>query len=123
MMWQAPERQVEIHKEDPARQRRRYWLICNHEGHRMEAFTADLDGFGEALPVFGFEEEAEMFVTLSSLETRWKARETSTGELLSILYGLCRSVDRVVLDPLPRGVARNVPGFVSRTYFARLLAD
>lgn len=40
-------------------------------------------------------------------------RETSTGELLSVLYGLCRGVDRGALDPLPRGGARNVPGFVN----------
>lgn len=34
----------------------------------MEALTADLGGLGEALPVFGFEEEAGMFVLHSSLE-------------------------------------------------------
>lgn len=121
MIWQAPEREGSQEAGRPTR--RRYWLIFNYEGHQMEAFTADLDGLGEALPVFGFEEEAEMFVFLSSLETRWMARETSTGELLSILYGLCRCVDRIALDPLPHGGARNAPDFVSRMRFARLLAD
>jgi hypothetical protein len=123
MIWQAPEKEGAQEAGRPARRRRRYWLIFNYEGHKMEAFTADLDGLGEALPVFGFEEEAEMFVFLSSLETRWKTRETSTGELLSILYGLCRCVDRVALDPLPNEGAHDTPGFVSRRRFARLLAD
>ena len=123
MIWQAPEREIAAREAGPARRRRGYWLIVNHAGDEMEALTADLDGLGEALPVFGFEEEAEMFTFLSSLETYWTIKETSTGELLSVLYGLCRSVDRVALDPLPREVARNVPGFVSRGYFARLLAD
>jgi hypothetical protein len=122
MIWQASEREA-AQEGGQARRRRRYWLIVNYEGYRMEALTADLDGLGEALPVFGFEEEAEMFLFLSSLEACWTVKETSTGELLSIIYGQCRSVDRVALDPLPREGARNTPGFVSRRYFARLLAD
>lgn len=124
MIWQAPEREAGARgAARPERRRRRYWVIFSYAGHQMEAFTADLDGLGEALPVFGFEEEAEMFVFLSSLDTRWMVRETSTGELLSILYGMCRCVDRVALDPLPREATRNTPAFVSRKYFARLLAD
>jgi hypothetical protein len=123
MIWQAPEGEIAAREARPARRRRRYWLIVNYAGHEMEALTADLDGLGETLPVFGFEEEAEMFTFLSSLETCWTIRETSTGELLSILYGLCRSVDRVALDPLPQQGARNTSGFVSRGHFVRLLAD
>jgi hypothetical protein len=31
----------------------------------------------------------------------WHARESAAGELTSILYGLCASVKKVALDPLP----------------------
>ncbi len=45
-----------MRKKREARPARRctYWLITKQEGHRMEVFTADLDGVGETLLVFGF---------------------------------------------------------------------
>ncbi len=73
------------------------------------------------LPVFGFEEEAEMFLWLNTPGSGWKSRPTSCGELLSMLYGPCRRVDRVAPEPLPG--TRDGDGLVSRKYFfARLLA-
>ena len=54
------------------------------------------------MPVFSGEDEAEMFVWLGdAFEDGWQVRETSAGELVSILYGLCAGVGRVALDPSP----------------------
>jgi hypothetical protein len=85
----------------------RYWVIAKDakdakDGFgQLELLTVDLDGAGEALPVFSFEEEAEMFLWLQTTEEGHEVRETTPGQLVSILYGPCAHVRRVMLDPLP----------------------
>ena len=82
----------------------RYWVIAKDakDGFgQLEVLTVDLDGTGEALPVFSFEEEAEMFLWLQTTEEGREVRETTPGQLVSILYGPCAHVRRVMLDPLP----------------------
>jgi hypothetical protein len=82
----------------------RYWIIAKNANEafgQLEVLTVDLDGAGEALPVFSFEEEAEMFHWLQTTEDGWKVREITPGQLVSILYGPCADVGRVMLDPLP----------------------
>lgn len=54
------------------------------------------------MPVFSFREEAEAFLHLLAEANGgggWKARETSNGELVSLLYGPYTSVRKVALDP------------------------
>jgi hypothetical protein len=59
-------------------------------------------GLWEVLPVFSFEEEAKMFLHLGGYEeSGWRARESCTGELVSVLLGPCLDVEGVALDPLP----------------------
>lgn len=77
-----------------------YWLIVKYEVSRMDVLTSHLVGGEEALPVFSFEEEAGMFFEHRALGTRWRVRETTAGELVSVLFGPCASVERVALDPL-----------------------
>src|SRR5215217_6624515 len=82
----------------------RYWVIAKDtkDGFgQLELLRVDLDGTGEALPVFSFEEEAEMFLWLQRTEEGWEVRETTPGQLVSILYGPCADVGSVMLDPLP----------------------
>ena len=82
----------------------RYWVIAKDakDGFdQLELLTVDLDGTGEALPVFSFEEEAEMFLWLQRTEEGQEVRETTPGQLVSILYGPCADVGRVMLDLLP----------------------
>jgi hypothetical protein len=81
--------------------RRPLWLIANHENGRMGVFTLGPDDDEETLPVFSFEEEAETFLRLGETGTGWRARETTAGELFSLLHGPCSGVKRVALDPLP----------------------
>jgi hypothetical protein len=73
---------------------------------RPDLLTVDLDGRGQALPVFSFEEEAETFLWLQTTEDGWEVRQTTPGQLVSILYGPCADVGRVMLDPLPEIGAR-----------------
>ncbi len=88
---------------------KRYWVIAKDakDGFgRPDLLTVDLDGTGQALPVFSFEEEAETFLWLQRTEDGREVRETTPGQLVSILYGPCADVGRVMLDPLPEIGAR-----------------
>ena len=90
----------------------RYWIIAKDvkdvkDGFgRPDLLTVDLDGTGQALPVFSFEEEAEMFLWLQTTEDGREVKETTPEQLVSILYGPCTDVGRVMLDPLPEIGAR-----------------
>ncbi len=52
------------------------------------------------LPVFSFEEEANLYLRLG-IPGGWRVRQTEGGELLSLLYCLCNKVELVALDPIP----------------------
>src|SRR5215216_4830861 len=73
----------------------RYWVIAKDGFGQPDLLTVDLDGTGEALPVFSFEEEAEMFLWLQTTEDGWEVREITPGQLVSIrcrrLGSTCRS--------------------------------
>jgi hypothetical protein len=96
------------------RRRPRWWLITKTENGRIEFLTTfrDEDG-GEALPIFGYEEEAEMFLHLSGYADGWNVRESSTGEIVSVLSGPCSGAESVALDPPPEMVADGTLSLVS----------
>jgi hypothetical protein len=87
---------------EETRRRPRWWLIAKHENRQVEFLTmAHDEDDEEILPVFGYEEEAEMFLHLGRYGDSWSARESSNGEIVSVLCGPCSSAGSVVLDPLP----------------------
>ena len=102
--------------------RRSFWLIATRSHGRMEVLTIDAGG-ETVLPVFSFQEEGEFFLSLETTEADWRPRETTTGELVSLLLGLCARVDKVALDPLPSLGEREIIGLVStgRRRFMRYL--
>jgi hypothetical protein len=80
--------------------RRAFQLIVRQQTKVLEVFTTG--DTGEVLPVFTFEEEAEMFFRLGVLEKEgWRLGEITREELASVLYGPCRKVTHVSLDPVP----------------------
>ena len=90
-----------------------YWLIAKNEHRRVRVLTLYRCG-EEVLPVFGHEEEADMFLQLGCVGSDgWGVRQSSAGELVSVLYGLCAEVKEVALDPLPEMVAESALGLVS----------
>ncbi|MDP9458046.1 MAG: hypothetical protein M3Q60_20250 [Actinomycetota bacterium] len=106
--------------------RPRYWTIVRNGSSHVDVFAVDPDERGEALAVFGFEEEAELFLCLAEMGAGWQAHETTAGELVSILYGPCANVERVVLDPLPRGISGSTgmrPLCVRSADFASAMVD
>ena len=74
-------------------------MIARHRTGGMEVLRTMLAPGREALPVFSFEDEARMFLELGA-SGGWRVRETTAGELTSVLCGICANVDRVVLDPI-----------------------
>jgi hypothetical protein len=77
-----------------------FWLIAKYRTGGMEVLRIALASGREALPVFSFEDEARMFLELGA-PGGWRVRETTAGELTSVLCGAYANVDRVVLDPVP----------------------
>jgi hypothetical protein len=73
------------------------WLIAEQCCNGLEVFTIGRN----VLPVFSFREEAEMFLGLGYAADGWQVRETTWGELVSVLCGPCRKVTHVSLDPVP----------------------
>jgi len=83
-----------------------YWLIEKHEAGRTEVPTLHLESGVEALPVFSWAEEAEMFLSLGGFEEDgWAIRESPAGGLVSMLEEeLGAEVEFVALDPMPEMV-------------------
>jgi hypothetical protein len=105
--------------------RRSFWLIVTPAQGRMEVLTFDTGG-ETVLPVFSFQEEGEFFLGLEATEADWWPRETTTGELVSLLLGLCAGVDKVALDPLPGLGGREIVELVStgrRRFVRHLVGD
>jgi hypothetical protein len=77
-----------------------FWLLATAGNCPMDILTVDCGG-GVALPVFSHEEEAELFLGLGGVADGWRVRESSAGELVSLLFGPCAGVESVALDPSP----------------------
>ena len=90
--------------------RRPLWIITCYRNNRMDVLTVDPDGdAGGSLPVFSFKEEAQTYLSLSENDQegrRWRIRETTAGELVSVLLAPCADVRQVMLDPLPLSLGR-----------------
>ena len=88
-----------------------FWLLVRNESRRVEVLMVGHGG--HTLPVFSGEGEAEMFAWLGGVfEDGWRTRETSAGELVSILCGTCACASNVALDPSPDMTPEEMVGLV-----------
>jgi hypothetical protein len=78
------------------------WIIVHQRCSGLEVLT----GGCHVLSVFSSRKEAETYLLLEGACGGWQVRETTCGELVSVLYGPCRNVEHVALDPLPDMVER-----------------
>jgi len=86
----------------------KWWLLAKDGDFGAWKLVAVCDG-EKALPVYSGEAEAEMFAWLGgAFEDGWRVRQTSAGELVSILCGPCAGVGRVALDPSPWMAAEEI---------------
>src|SRR5918997_3509272 len=90
-----------------------YWLIAEKRNNRLEALTIRTGCEQETLPVFSSEEETELFLRFGGVAGGWRARQSSAGELVSVLSGPCAGVEKVALDPSSEMVVEGTVGLVS----------
>ena len=90
-----------------------YWLIAEKGNNKLEVLTIRSDDEQETLPVFSSEEEAKIILQLGGVTGGWRARESSAGELVSVLSGPCAGVEKVALDPSPEMIVEGTVRLVS----------
>jgi hypothetical protein len=99
-------------------------MVARAQEGRLEPLCVRA-GTSKVLPVFSFEEEAEMFLHLGGYDGYgWRTRESCAGELVSVLLGPCADVDGVALDPLPEMLEDGAIGLVEvgrRRFVGQLL--
>lgn len=89
-----------------------YWLIEERGRAGSETPIAGLADGRRVLPIFGFEEEARLFVRLSFMSGR-RVLRIGTDELVSLLFGPFDDVELVALDPLSDAETDMLNGSVS----------
>ncbi len=77
------------------------YLIARLENNRLKVLTFTAGSYGETLPIFGTARAAHDFLRRGGLSGGWRVRESTAGELISLLLGHVASVERVLLDPCP----------------------
>jgi hypothetical protein len=101
------------------------WMVARDGEGRLEPLCVRA-GLSKVLPVFSFEEEAQMFLHLGGYDGGdWLARESSVGEMVSVLLGPCLEVEGVALDPLPEMLEDGTIGLVwvgRKRFVGQLLA-
>jgi hypothetical protein len=85
------------HRGGPSRS---LYLIARLEGNRLEVLTLAGQPRRDILPVFATAGAAWDFLRRSGVVGDWRVRESTAGELVSILVGHLPHVDRIVLDPV-----------------------
>jgi len=99
------------------------YLIARHEHNRLELLTLAATSRGEALPVFGTEQAARDFLHSGGFGGGWLVRESTAGELVSLLLGHLADVDTVALDPQPGLPDAGLPGTSKREFIDALMGD
>jgi hypothetical protein len=83
-----------------------FWVVFADECRLTCPLTLSLEGGKEALAVFSHQEEADMLLRwFGTVGEGWRIRQTSAGEVVSLLYGPCCGANTVALDPLPEMLA------------------
>jgi hypothetical protein len=72
------------------------YLIARLENNRLRVLTLTA---GETLPVFGTRRAAHDFLRHGAFGGGWQVRESTAGELISLLMGHLADVEIIALDP------------------------
>ena len=98
-----------------------FWLIFADDHQLAHPVTVALPGSGEALAVFSGEGEAEVFLLLGMKGDGWRIKETSAGEVISLLYGSYSEARSVALDPFPEMLAGGLVGLDRARFLERVV--
>jgi hypothetical protein len=86
------------------------YAIAQYENKGLRLLSAPVRFREEGLIVFSSWDKAQGFLLSGAYQGEWHVRECSAGELVSLLLGLHKDSDWVLLNPLP---APLVPGETS----------
>lgn len=94
-----------------------YWLIVRDTENGVETYTTDLGASdsGRMLPVFSFEEEAEMYLFLRGSRGDWRISEALAGDLHRLFDTILENIVCVTLDPIPENSFFDTTGLLSIT--------
>ena len=99
------------------------YLIVRNDNNRLNVFTLHTDG-GESLPVFSSETAARAFLRFNRCGVEWHVRESTAGELISLLMGHIADVNLVALNPPPAATENDVtPETVAKRDFIGSLME
>jgi hypothetical protein len=76
-------------------------LLAKHGDEGLEVLRILLDEKGETLPVFSAGWVARGYLFAEAPGGGWYVKTYTSGELVSLLVGLCAGVEWVALDPRP----------------------
>lgn len=102
----------------------RYLIVCNDD-NRLKLFTTSTDS-EESLPVFDSELAARTFLRFNRCGAEWHVRESTAGELISLLMGHVADVKQVTLNPLSKGTkngAAEPETFDKRDFIGSLMKE
>jgi hypothetical protein len=101
-----------------------FWMVLEGSPQRLPLTVFLSDGNTEAMALFSGEEEARMFCHFCEKVVSAKIRQTTTGEVISLLYCPWCEAKHVALDPFPEILGSRPMGLLtlSRTDFARRFA-
>ena len=77
------------------------YVIARLENNQLRVLTLTAESCGETLPVFGTGRAAHEFLRQGGFGGGWQVRESTAGELISLLMGHLADVESVALDPRP----------------------
>ena len=97
------------------------FLIARRDAEDADVLVLGLPDGQTALPVFGLEEEAGMFLWLETAGEGWRVVEISEADLAALLRESCAGVRRVV-HPFAAEVTGKGPASVDREDFLRALS-
>lgn len=100
------------------------YLIVRNDNNRLNILTLPTDE-GESLPVFGNERAAQAFLRSDLRKEGWHVRESTAGELISLLMGHVADVDLVAPNPLAIGATGETvtPEILSKKNFISSLME
>lgn len=96
------------------------YLIVNHENNRLNLLTLPTrDGY--SLPVFGSEFAARAFLRSEVEDEQWEIRESTAGELISLLMGHIADVELISPNPSPTSTDRDPETIYKRDFIGSLI--
>lgn len=100
-----------------------WYMISRRERNRLEVLTVSSAG-EEMLPIFATKQAARGFLRSGNLEAGWRIRESTAGELISLLLSRLADVGRISVYPRPEGLfddAVTAEGVSKREFIAFLM--